>query len=688
MEGLEEKLKGLEMTEDEEEIIDCIEEDETIDEQLQLCLVGKLLTNNPFSFDAMKNTLKISWHLGKGMIVREIENNMFIFQFFSMPDKRKVMEEGPWSFSGVPISLKEVNEGVQPSEITFETIRVDIKLDKPLKRFTRVEVKGGSKLVKFTYERLMDICHACERLGHGYQQCDKYDDRILVSELPYGNWMKASPNRKRNFGDHKKEEEKKICQEFKGELVANKTRKKLDFDNHKDSKSLGFDALSSSTSKTEAFTNPMAIGVGARKQTMDGEPDKTKLRLSKRGRIEDTMIENNGGELNIRDQSVSYQPKENTSNGARIHNALLGFKNGVFVDSMGRAGGLTLLWNDDIEVNLRSMNTHHIDAMIGSSAENNWRLTGIYVGRWGHQENFDEILKGVWGNARNMGLGDWNESVRICGEQLKKWDANLFLPIDVGRISKIPISTRLPEDTVCWVGSKDGIFKVKDAYKLAMNHENAATSSSATTFHEWLAWIFEQHNRETSEFFAMVAWQIWKCRNDDYFNSSFTAPELAKGRVNDLLKEYRRARVKAQDQRARNGSKWSPPPNAWNKINFDAGVNKEFNRVRIGVVASALELAKAQGWSNIIVEGDALNIIKALQGQTQRSSYVQATVEDALALVSSFNDVKFNFCFRGCNEVAHRMAKWAVTAYSDKVWLGEDPNWISDVVVSNISLLT
>ncbi|KAL2921326.1 HTH-type transcriptional regulator RafR [Bienertia sinuspersici] len=56
--------------------------------------------------------------------------------------------------------------------------------------------------------------------------------------------------------------------------------------------------------------------------------------------------------------------------------------------------------------------------------------------------------------------------------------------------------------------------------------------------------------------------------------------------------------------------------------------------------------------------------------ENPRSSYFQATVEDALALVSSFNDVKFNFCFRGCNEVAHRMAKWTVTTYSDKVWQG------------------
>lgn len=218
MDTLEEKLKGLAMTEEEEEeIIDCDEdEEETISEQLMLCLVGILYTSNPYSVEAMKNTLKIAWRLGKGMVVREIDHNMFIFQFFSMVDKLKVLEGGPWSFGGAPLLLKSIEEGAQPSEINFETIRfwvkaedvplnkrtksmatsmaasmgdfvefdesdplgwskymwfrVDLKLDKPLKIWTRVETPNGSKLVKFTYERLMDIFHACGCLGDNYQQ--------------------------------------------------------------------------------------------------------------------------------------------------------------------------------------------------------------------------------------------------------------------------------------------------------------------------------------------------------------------------------------------------------------------------------------------------------------------------------------------------------------------------------------
>ncbi|KAL2896677.1 hypothetical protein RDABS01_038461 [Bienertia sinuspersici] len=45
----------------------------------------------------------------------------------------------------------------------------DLRLDKPLKRFSRVAVLGGRKLVKFYYERLMYVCNACGHLAHRYQ---------------------------------------------------------------------------------------------------------------------------------------------------------------------------------------------------------------------------------------------------------------------------------------------------------------------------------------------------------------------------------------------------------------------------------------------------------------------------------------------------------------------------------------
>ncbi|KAL2899915.1 hypothetical protein RDABS01_024997 [Bienertia sinuspersici] len=120
---IDKKLKGLTLTEEEEEIVDCEEdESEVMRNQLQYCLVGKLLLKNPYSVEVLKNTMKIAWRSNEGVVVRVIENGLFMFQFFTVADKMKVLDNGPWSFDGSPLLLKEVERDVQPSEIMFDTI--------------------------------------------------------------------------------------------------------------------------------------------------------------------------------------------------------------------------------------------------------------------------------------------------------------------------------------------------------------------------------------------------------------------------------------------------------------------------------------------------------------------------------------------------------------------------------------
>ena len=43
----------------------------------------------------MKNVLKNIWNLLKGIMVRDLDSNLFVFQFFSVVDKRYVLNEGP-----------------------------------------------------------------------------------------------------------------------------------------------------------------------------------------------------------------------------------------------------------------------------------------------------------------------------------------------------------------------------------------------------------------------------------------------------------------------------------------------------------------------------------------------------------------------------------------------------------------
>lgn len=139
----------------------------------------------------------------------------------------------------------------------FMRVRVDVRLDKPLRRGAYIATSNGSKWVKFKYEKLMDICYACGKLGHNYQQCIKYDDVTPVAELPYGMWMRGSPTRRRRTVDFRKEEEIKLCQEFQGSLRASKVKAKLNFD--KNSEGLGFeDRNKANKGVVTVYDNPIA----------------------------------------------------------------------------------------------------------------------------------------------------------------------------------------------------------------------------------------------------------------------------------------------------------------------------------------------------------------------------------------------------------------------------------------------
>ena len=56
-----------------------------------------------------------------------------------------------------------------------------------------------------------------------------------------------------------------------------------------------------------------------------------------------------------------------------------GFENCLTVDSVGRSGGLALLWRQEVSLEILSYSNHHIDAKIGNTNNGeDWRFTGFY----------------------------------------------------------------------------------------------------------------------------------------------------------------------------------------------------------------------------------------------------------------------------------------------------------------------
>ena len=57
----------------------------------------------------------------------------------------------------------------------------------------------------------------------------------------------------------------------------------------------------------------------------------------------------------------------------------LGFDFCFAVNSVGRSGGLCLLWKQDFDLYIRSLSLHHIDALVGGKGDpEHWRLTSFY----------------------------------------------------------------------------------------------------------------------------------------------------------------------------------------------------------------------------------------------------------------------------------------------------------------------
>ena len=76
----------------------------------------------------------------------------------------------------------------------------------------------------------------------------------------------------------------------------------------------------------------------------------------------------------------------------------IGMVYGIAVPSVGKSGGLALLWKSDMKVLVKFINCWYIDALIDSGSEIGiWRLTGFY----GNPETHKRI--GSWEVLTRLG---------------------------------------------------------------------------------------------------------------------------------------------------------------------------------------------------------------------------------------------------------------------------------------------
>ena len=235
-EELIERCTKLKITDDESSIIDLGNDvSSDLDDKLSLRLIGKLLTSRAFNIEAFKRTMIQSWGVQHKVVIKAIESNLFVFQFFHWRDKDKVLTGRPWCFDQQLLLPNEVTGDEQPADVSlayspfwvrihnlpfcrssedvktiassmgtvmeiendelglekFCRVRVMVDVHKPLRRFQKIKNKNNLVVtIEFKYERLPFFCFMCGRMGHHEKDCHEAMEDEGEKELGWGLWLK------------------------------------------------------------------------------------------------------------------------------------------------------------------------------------------------------------------------------------------------------------------------------------------------------------------------------------------------------------------------------------------------------------------------------------------------------------------------------------------------------------------
>ncbi|MBA0614886.1 hypothetical protein Godav_015117 [Gossypium davidsonii] len=96
---MEADLENLNLEDEEEGPILCTRNKITIENEHQVCLVGKALIDCIIHFPALKRTLADLWHPLGGVIISDLGDKRYLFKFFYEVDIKRVIDGIPWSFN-------------------------------------------------------------------------------------------------------------------------------------------------------------------------------------------------------------------------------------------------------------------------------------------------------------------------------------------------------------------------------------------------------------------------------------------------------------------------------------------------------------------------------------------------------------------------------------------------------------
>ncbi|KAL5540285.1 hypothetical protein UlMin_042768 [Ulmus minor] len=312
-------------------------------------------------------------------------------------------------------------------------------------------------------------------------------------------------------------------------------------------------------------------------------------------------------------------------------------------------------------------------------------------------------------------------SPRVLGELSKvsllktatgQWNSSLitdsFHPDEAAAILSLPTPNRPTADSLTWHYNKRGSSSSsnlipwwKQFWRLQIPAKIRIFANDTTTHGLWECTAMkplkvisasECLKGDKMELLCILLWRIWFRRNkwihekiwlDDNSSHPWKPPEMGIVKINTDAAWCNRTKkfglgVVIRDHSGSILGSAATPVSSFVSVDVAEGWALE----------RGARLAKYLGFSAIELESDCLGVVMALQQQTHFISELSFVFDSINDHCNAFQQFSFSYTPRTSNQVAHNLAKLALSLADEQIWRGRGPDCIASMAIADIQPLS
>uniref|UniRef100_A0A803PG50 CCHC-type domain-containing protein n=1 Tax=Cannabis sativa TaxID=3483 RepID=A0A803PG50_CANSA len=365
----------------------------------------------------------------------------------------------------------------------FFRFQVWMSINKPVCPSYLLPCSGSKKWVAFKYDELPFMCFRCGWIGHSQKDCS-LDIKEITGEngttaMAYGTWLKVENGVRDGFHgvkggntegiiSHEQSPQEKLQQEETGVeenamLQDGRGKRRL----VEDREVVGAGKLQRTANNPNVMTEsqtlidvpisfskeipglkeslPFAFGSGQnsipkeQRRKVAAKKDAKKRKGGKDGKpIEVSQNRDSTIAQKMEESLVKrWCPdlvfiSESRLNKVRAENlrVALGFVGCFVVEAKGKSGGLVLMWSGNVNCNVLSFSSLHIDSFIRKEEDQGWRVGRMYSGPWLVGGDFNESLrkKEKMGGQPKPGylMNNFRKALEECYLREVEFEGNMY----------------------------------------------------------------------------------------------------------------------------------------------------------------------------------------------------------------------------------------------------------------------